>query len=519
MTHMRAQVTIDPSEYGKLQESDLMERLPNGEDNDEETSRIQLVSLGSYCAPKMSFKKIGHGAATLPFDWMRTTMKGLLHFLRNDFEGFFDFISKVPVPPSTMVAYRHTDHSFWHDDPTDPNMRERYTRRFERFKAIDASKEPVLFVRSVAYTGELAQAEELLAELKSRFGECACLALLVDRQETVQGPITVEGASDLLLYFIPRRMADDPAPYSEPVVRALDWVVGRKVEARRFVDIATVLKFADDAYWGYQAMHGVAVFDDGSQPVAVMPAVTPAQATPVAAIPNLTAEMIAGVTMASLGGTEELAQALSYATSGGAVADLPHAWLQGAEVDTESYEMCFEFLQTLVSQQQALLAVRACRSLEDVHCIERLRETVAKACGPLGCVLIVVDAELHNARPGAYMLSKYEDLVLYLQDKPEAFATAGSEPPTHCLPNGLTAALRWIRGEAMEAAEYADMDEFRAATGMTNDRTKASVSTSNKGSPEGCPNGNRSEKAEKESRISSCYTGLLAWLFGSKASS
>ena len=28
---------------------------------------VQLVSLGSYCGPKLSFQKMGRGAATLPF--------------------------------------------------------------------------------------------------------------------------------------------------------------------------------------------------------------------------------------------------------------------------------------------------------------------------------------------------------------------------------------------------------------------------------------------------------------------
>ena len=70
-----------------MQESDLMDALPNGQSRvDAETQDIMLVSLGCYCGPplgllgervvkwvrKLSFKNIGRGAETLPFDWMRT---------------------------------------------------------------------------------------------------------------------------------------------------------------------------------------------------------------------------------------------------------------------------------------------------------------------------------------------------------------------------------------------------------------------------------------------------------------
>lgn len=54
------------SRFGGRQESDLLENLGAKYSSTEED--VQLVSLGSYCGPKLSFQKMGKGAATLPFE-------------------------------------------------------------------------------------------------------------------------------------------------------------------------------------------------------------------------------------------------------------------------------------------------------------------------------------------------------------------------------------------------------------------------------------------------------------------
>lgn len=50
------------------------------------------------CGPKLSFQALGRGAATLPFDWIRLRFEGLMHFLAEDFSGFFDFGTELRLP-------------------------------------------------------------------------------------------------------------------------------------------------------------------------------------------------------------------------------------------------------------------------------------------------------------------------------------------------------------------------------------------------------------------------------------
>lgn len=251
-----------------MQESDLLDQLPNGEVKvDDETAHIRLVSLGCTCGPKLSFKHMGRGAETLPFDWMRTRHEGLVHFLRNDFEGFFEFNSKHPVPGCGMTTFRGHHHSFWHDDPTDPGMLERYERRIKRFQAIDASVNPVLFVRAIPTTDEILLLPDLLDALIEKHGANACLVAVVDFQHTVCGAVLVKNIPNLLVYYLGGQAHAHQdgetmiPPYCDAIAISLDWAVGRKIEARVFDSLELVKELADETTWGLNGTGNLLAFE------------------------------------------------------------------------------------------------------------------------------------------------------------------------------------------------------------------------------------------------------------------
>lgn len=278
---------IQPGEVG-LQESDLLDRMPDGKvEGDTATEQVRLISLGAYCGPKLSFKKIGRGAETLPFDWLRTRLDGVLHFLRNDFEGFYDWSTMQKVP-NGMTIYRGYYHSFWHDNPLEDAMRERYDRRIQRFKETDAHSAPVLFVRACAETSELGRSDELLAELKIQFGKYASLLMILDFQSTATGPALVDGHPDLMVWYLSGSIHSevrDGCPYTEPVKVALDWVVGRQVSCMQFINLDTIVACADATVWGRWGLDGVPAFEDepcnGTRTIMHMKA--PSSSTTVAA--------------------------------------------------------------------------------------------------------------------------------------------------------------------------------------------------------------------------------------------
>lgn len=250
------------------QESDLLERYPKGNNSlDELANGVPLVSLGCYCGPKLSFQKMGRGAATLPFDWIRTTVDGLLHYIRSDYSGFFDFTTKLPVPGCTrMVMYRDALHSFWHDDPEDPAMRERYTRRIERFNQLDARSRPILFVRSVVTTEEVLRARELADVLVARFGKEARLLMILNFQEKTTGPALVRGLPNLMVYYLSAEVhrktsPEFQAPFAGAVRCGLDWALGRDVKAAVFNSPQAARQAADADGSGYNGLGGLDAFE------------------------------------------------------------------------------------------------------------------------------------------------------------------------------------------------------------------------------------------------------------------
>jgi len=241
--------------------SDFLETLPQASQYcDEATQAVQLVSLGSYCGPKATFKHIGRGAAHMPFDWMRTRLEGIMQFIETDFDGFFEYVTKVPVPGEAMVLYRSRLHSFWHDDPTSPAMHEKFRRRIERFNAVDASSSQVLFVRAAACTSELSRAPELLGLLQRRFGEQAHLLLILDHQDSFRGSITLDVCPQLMVHFQASKALDDAyCPYNDPVKRGLDWVIGRDCQAVGVRCLEDACKLVDPGH--IPIAYGVRIFE------------------------------------------------------------------------------------------------------------------------------------------------------------------------------------------------------------------------------------------------------------------
>merc|ERR1719362_1744402 len=178
---------------------------------------------------------------------MRTRIEGVLHYLRNNFEGFFNYVSVEPVPGAPVVVYKDHLHSFWHDDVPNASVQEKYRRRIARFNNLCAAGEKVLFVRSGAHTKELALIDELLQELVKRFGKQVKLLAIADFQAKTVGPAFVEDRPNLLVYFLPTDAHRDPdgAPYPEAISCAVDWIEGRHVEAMRIPSVHRLLDFAD----------------------------------------------------------------------------------------------------------------------------------------------------------------------------------------------------------------------------------------------------------------------------------
>lgn len=214
---------------------------------------VYLVSIGCSTGPKMSLQVMGRGFLPLPFDWIRTSLDGVLHFLNSDFADFFEFNTSHQVPGQDCTMYRSKYHSFWHDDPTNSDVQARYKDRMNNLKGLNGHEIPILFVRSVACNDEIKSVDLLLKALHTLFGENACLLLIVDFQKSATGALSVENMDDLLVYFLDGSVhagETASAPYRAAISAAIDWVKGEEIDTQTVETLEALHELSDATKWG-----------------------------------------------------------------------------------------------------------------------------------------------------------------------------------------------------------------------------------------------------------------------------
>jgi len=216
--------------------SDAGQRL--GREPEEVCRVLQVVSLGSSCAVKITLRRLGLGEATMPFDWMRTRARALIHWIDSEFDGFFRMQERVELTfqNKALKVFRSHMHSFWHNDLDDDGSREQLWRRVARFLelAVDPAGRSLLFVRSVAGTAELSETEFLFEALQRRFESCGrtVYLLVVMEDQGLVGPILHSKYPRIMFWVQPlfegklSLEPDLPAPYEDAVSFAVRRVLG-----------------------------------------------------------------------------------------------------------------------------------------------------------------------------------------------------------------------------------------------------------------------------------------------------
>jgi len=204
-----------------------------GQSPQEVSQNIQVISLGCSCGVKMTIRRLGLDEATMPFDWIRSSSKGIIDWLQNGFTDFFQGpFRRVELAFNNlnMTVYRSFTHAFWHDDIEALDTRHKLWRRVQRFLALDKDegKSPgrsLLFVRSCVTTSEVLDSERMYELLQQRFeksGRKVWLLIIIDAQD-MAGPILHSTLNRLIFWVQPQCTAplafdgDGPGPYEEAV--------------------------------------------------------------------------------------------------------------------------------------------------------------------------------------------------------------------------------------------------------------------------------------------------------------
>lgn len=150
-----------------------------------------VVSLGQNCSTAWTIKAVGAKQASYPFDWLAVSPALLEHVLDDGFRSFLDRRRMIPL----LTDGGHRDYHrslFGHRDPRSFDRHHAYyVRCVERFNALLATDEPILFVTTVV--NEQAKRRRLAGGFRPAF-----------RLPEQQTPAHFQGVMDRLVARHPR---------------------------------------------------------------------------------------------------------------------------------------------------------------------------------------------------------------------------------------------------------------------------------------------------------------------------
>lgn len=111
---------------------------------------MNFISIGGWCGTKIALKELNmFNEPSLPFDSVRSSMKGVIDCMENDFKNYFPEVIApdprfgFPVFISEHIGFYHVNHNL-----TDPNVIESFNRKFARFDE-KIKQNRCVFVRTI----------------------------------------------------------------------------------------------------------------------------------------------------------------------------------------------------------------------------------------------------------------------------------------------------------------------------------------------------------------------------------
>lgn len=178
------------------------------------TDSCQFVSLGSFCGVAFALQGLGLKTHAYPFDWLRTPVEGILHCMRTNFADFCTYtFSRPEANGAVLYGNSNWGGSFWHHDPSDPDVQQAFRRRADRLmgRCVDpADSAPRVFVRHANSSSELEASLALQAALRQLWPRSEVYLLVIVDMQRWQGALCLRGVDKLLFYHVDQGLFADP---------------------------------------------------------------------------------------------------------------------------------------------------------------------------------------------------------------------------------------------------------------------------------------------------------------------
>eukprot|EP00928_Gymnodinium_smaydae_P093448 TRINITY_DN7762_c0_g1_i1.p1 TRINITY_DN7762_c0_g1~~TRINITY_DN7762_c0_g1_i1.p1 ORF type:complete len:549 (+),score=85.32 TRINITY_DN7762_c0_g1_i1:46-1647(+) len=142
---------------------------------------VEFVSLGCFCAASNALQLMGLKRNTYPFDWVRSSIEGVMHCLDSEFEDFLTYSTYNVQGAYIVFGGTRWGGSFWHHNLEFPVTRTDMARRALRLygRGNVSPMMPRLFVRVLNSSKEIDAAFRLYDALQRTLPETEELFLLL----------------------------------------------------------------------------------------------------------------------------------------------------------------------------------------------------------------------------------------------------------------------------------------------------------------------------------------------------
>mmetsp|Transcript_57005 Transcript_57005/g.135601 ORF Transcript_57005/g.135601 Transcript_57005/m.135601 type:complete len:375 (+) Transcript_57005:65-1189(+) len=170
---------------------------------------VEFIGLGSWCGVRVALDNLGLAQRAYPFDWLRSSVAGVLQCLSTEFKDFLTYSGIKHEKDLTGFTGSQWGGSFWHHDLRSEKVCQAYGRRIARFLGDEEvlPDMPRLFVRAVNTPAEVEAALQMHVLLQRLFPHTQVYLLLVIDVQQVAGlaRLVHESCSNVLVYRIHER--------------------------------------------------------------------------------------------------------------------------------------------------------------------------------------------------------------------------------------------------------------------------------------------------------------------------
>jgi hypothetical protein len=150
---------------------------------------MNFISLGGWCGTKFALKYTNYSdEASLPFDYVRTSIEGIIDCVENDFKNYLPKKIEVDDKITSYKCFSGEYVSFYHHDITNRDVIDSIIRKTHRFYNKMGLKNKTIFVRTICtnnYYDEIKHSYKLQYEIDNKWPQLDYILVFIIPEQNI----------------------------------------------------------------------------------------------------------------------------------------------------------------------------------------------------------------------------------------------------------------------------------------------------------------------------------------------